>query len=199
MFNSKRAIELVMVLVFIIVSLNPNNASAGNPFNAIQEKLDTIIQILEEKLQPVPCGYTCGGTLSDGGRWCNNLNGTIKDMTTGFIWLEDASCMSATWYDALKNVPENLRDGVCGLTDGSSWGDWRLATANELVGITQGVEAVSCFSPGFFIGIESGLYWCSTTHSIGNAYGVSMVLPGFQQGYPKDTQILPILPVRNAN
>ena len=33
-------------------------------------------------------GWTCTGTL-DGTRWCHK-NGTVRDMTTGLIWLERA-------------------------------------------------------------------------------------------------------------
>ena len=170
----------------------------------LQEQMadqEVVIGELEEYIDTLEAlyGHTCNGTLSVGGRWCDNLDGTIKDMTTGLVWLQNAFCMSATWYEALKNVPENLRDGVCGLTDGSSWGDWRLPTANELHGITsQGVETVLYSTPRFFVGIDSCLYWTSTTHSIGAAYSVSLVIPNFWQAYPKDTQILPMIPVRNC-
>jgi hypothetical protein len=166
----------------------------------IAEQEATIVALQEQiEALKASCIYTCNGTLSAEGRWCDNLDGTIKDMTTGLVWLQNAFCMSATWYEALKNVPENLRDGVCGLTDGSSWGDWRLPTANELHGITsQGVETVLYSTPRFFVGIDSCLYWTSTTHSIGAAYGVSLVIPNFWQAYPKDTQILPMIPVRNC-
>ena len=55
MFKSKRLIVLVVVLVSVIMASNLSNASAGNPFNRILNKLNEIIQILEENLLPVPC------------------------------------------------------------------------------------------------------------------------------------------------
>ncbi len=61
MFKSKRLIVLlVLVFAFSIVTLNLNNASAGNPFagnpfKLILKKLNKIILILEENLLPVPC------------------------------------------------------------------------------------------------------------------------------------------------
>jgi hypothetical protein len=46
-------------------------------------------------------GTTCSGTLSSGGRWCDNGNGTVTDMTTGLIWLKNATCGGMkTWDEA---------------------------------------------------------------------------------------------------
>ncbi|MBF0524939.1 MAG: hypothetical protein HQK56_07565 [Deltaproteobacteria bacterium] len=38
-----------------------------------------------------PACVACNGTLSPQGRWCDNGNGTVTDMSTGLIWLKDAS------------------------------------------------------------------------------------------------------------
>ncbi|MBF0497971.1 MAG: hypothetical protein HQK58_15575 [Deltaproteobacteria bacterium] len=37
-----------------------------------------------------PSCLTCKGTLSPQGRWCDNNNGTVTDMSNGLIWLKDA-------------------------------------------------------------------------------------------------------------
>ena len=37
-----------------------------------------------------PCPDTCEGTVSAGGRWCDQGDGTVKDMTTGLVWLKKA-------------------------------------------------------------------------------------------------------------
>ena len=37
-----------------------------------------------------PCPVKCEGTLSVGGRWCDQGDGTVKDMTTGLVWLKNA-------------------------------------------------------------------------------------------------------------
>ena len=34
-------------------------------------------------------GWTCTGTMN-GTRWCDNGNGTVRDMTTGLIWLKNS-------------------------------------------------------------------------------------------------------------
>ena len=72
-------------------------------------------------------------------------NGTVTDNRTGLVWLKNANCLIAVggdvdWYTAmdfvagLKDIPSSsvaaLHD--CGLSDGSSPGEWRLASVDEL-------------------------------------------------------------------
>ncbi|QEM67302.1 hypothetical protein FO488_03460 [Geobacter sp. FeAm09] len=40
----------------------------------------------------VTAAYSCSGTLSPLGRWCDNGDGTVRDMTTGLLWLKNANC-----------------------------------------------------------------------------------------------------------
>ncbi len=113
-------------------------------------------------------GEVCNGTLSALGRWCDQNNGTVKDMTTGLVWLKDAGCKgSMDWYNAIQQPIINLRNGDCSgtLTDGSVWGDWRLPTETELVGITVGTEHIHSYQIYFFANVRSGYYWSSTTHA----------------------------------
>ena len=72
----------------------------------------------------------CGAT---GVRYLDPSDGTVFDCNTGLVWLKDASCATlpgtndageAIWTTALLAV-QSLEDGKCGLTDGSSQGDWR--------------------------------------------------------------------------
>ena len=174
----------------------------------LQEQMadqEVVIGELEEYIDTLEAlyGYTCNGTLSVGGRWCDNLDGTIMDMNTGLIWMKNASCMSADWYAGLTWVTETVMNGVCGLTDGSFLGDWRLPNVWELYGITQGVEGVQCSAcletSRFFVDVNSTYYWTTATFSVSApayAYGIGMATHGHMQGWPK-TQSLPILPVRN--
>jgi hypothetical protein len=121
-------------------------------------------------------------TCSDG--FTNNGDGTVTDNLTGLIWLQDASCSNlagtdtagmGTWTTALS-AANGLANGTCGLTDGSSAGDWRLPNINELR---------SLFDPGLsspylpaghpFTGVQSDFYWSSTTFADGRslAWGMS--------------------------
>ncbi len=87
---------------------------------------------------------TCDGTLT-GTRWCDQGGGTVKDMRTGLVWLKNANCTQElasvnklsgrlTWDNAVI-WSSALKNGDCGLSDGSVEGDWRLPTKTELQGI----------------------------------------------------------------
>ena len=110
----------------------------------------------------------CEGALSTGGRWCDNADGTVTDMTTGLIWLKNAgwggrkAWMEYDFNDAHTRAG-TLANGTGGLNDGSVVGQWRLPTVGELIGITQEPEAVSAFTPRWFNGLRSDYYWSSTT------------------------------------
>ena len=112
---------------------------------------------------PVKKRCTCAGTLSSEKRWCNNGDGTVIDMSTCLVWIQDTDCMgSMSWDDAIQRPIEELRDGVCGLSDGSVWGDWRLPKAVELEGITQGNEAIRSYDQFWFTGVLLDYYWSRT-------------------------------------
>ncbi len=59
-------------------------------------------------------------------------NGTVTDRATGLIWLKDTSCFGQAlpWLLASQAAAQ-LATGLCGLSDGSSPGDWRLPTIDE--------------------------------------------------------------------
>ncbi len=123
---------------------------------------------------------SCSGTGQDGDkrkgvawpnpRFIDNGNGTVTDNLTGLIWLKAANYNStsgttgtATWTDALAfcNV---LQSGQCGLTDGSTAGQWRLPNLFELESLrdmSQNFPALPTGHP--FSGVQSYYYWSSTT------------------------------------
>jgi hypothetical protein len=60
----------------------------------------------------------------------------VTDDLTGLVWLQNADCFSdnygwSTWPEAFTET-NTLAHGQCGLMDGSSAGDWRLPTIDEL-------------------------------------------------------------------
>lgn len=76
-----------------------------------------------------------------GVRYKDNGNGTVTDCKTGLVWLKDANCRDTSggirpgkdglnWDDAMRWAA-GLHNGLCGLTDGSSAGAWRLPTKAE--------------------------------------------------------------------
>ncbi len=130
---------------------------------------------------------TCEGTLN-GTRWCDQEDGTVKDMTTGLVWLKDASwggtkpwrvntaCTNpeVTCYDDAHNRAGLLSasDASAGLSDGSVVGDWRLPTKEEIYVLAHGIEAVRYSTMRAFTGVYAFIYWSSTAveSNIANAW-----------------------------
>jgi hypothetical protein len=117
-------------------------------------------------------GCTCEGTLN-GTRWCDNLDGTVTDLTTCLVWLQDANCTDSLagidkssgqldWNDAIV-WSSVVRNGDCGLSDGSMEGDWWLPTKTQLYVLTHGTEQVRSDTPRAFTGVQLYAYWSSTT------------------------------------
>ena len=130
---------------------------------------------------------TCEGTLSAGGRWCDNGDGTVKDITTGLVWLRNADwggkkpwrnsstdCSSPTYtcYDDAHTRAGLLEAGSANanLSDDSVVGDWRLPTKSELEGIVKGNEYVRSLNMRMFTGVQPDAYWSSTTYVANTAY-----------------------------
>ena len=65
-------------------------------------------------------------------RFVDNGNGTVTDMASGLIWLKNASCFGSQKWEQAMNSAKSLADGQCGLTDGSTAGQWRLPSIRML-------------------------------------------------------------------
>jgi hypothetical protein len=92
-------------------------------------------------------------------------DGTVTDNLTGLIWLKNANCFGLrTWTQALSDA-NGLASGSCGLTDGSSAGDWRLPNINELRSLIDPDTKPAIPSVHPFWGVQSYYYWSSTTYA----------------------------------
>jgi hypothetical protein len=105
-------------------------------------------------------------------------NGTVTDTLTGLIWLKQATCLATADWEAAKKEAAGLKDGDCGLTDGSSPGDWRLPTSKEWEETMAKAKDMQCSpgpmltndagaacigaGPSSFTAVESDYYWSST-------------------------------------
>ena len=111
-------------------------------------------------------------------RYVDCGNGTVTDTLTGLIWLKQATCLSTADWEAAKKQAAGLKDGDCGLKDGSSPGDWRLPTSKEWEETMAKAKALQCSpgpmltndagdacissGPSSFTAVESDYYWSST-------------------------------------
>ena len=109
-------------------------------------------------------------------RFTDNGDSTVRDNATGLIWLKDANCFGTKNWDNAMADAAAINDGECGLTDGSSEGDWRLPTKEELEGIGTDPPAtwesgyppagVTWTKPGSpFENVLSFYYWSSTENA----------------------------------
>jgi len=110
-------------------------------------------------------------------RFIDHSDGTIVDTMTGLVWLKKADCIRGTWSDALATV-NSLASGQCGLSDGSTAGQWRMPNRAELLSLSDRAQTnmaeyvdytyrnkdASVFQAPIFTNyIETQYYWTSTT------------------------------------
>ena len=103
-------------------------------------------------------------------RYVDHHDGSVTDTLTGLTWLKDAGCLApATWSNAVA-AANQLAAGACGLSDGSTAGQWRLPNQWELESIVDesaASPAVSAGSP--FVNVAATAYWTSTSYYGGQA------------------------------
>jgi hypothetical protein len=97
-------------------------------------------------------------------RFTDNGDGTVTDNLTGLIWLKDANCFGLrTWDNALSDS-NGLASGSCGLTDGSSAGQWRLPNYKELFSLIDASNSTPALPTGHpFFEVLNDYYWTSST------------------------------------
>ncbi len=110
------------------------------------------------------------GSLQKGVAWpsprfTNNSNGTVTDNLTGLIWLLNTDCTETvgsvtpssglTWVNALT-WSNNLATTKCGLSDGSTVGQWRLPNVLELDSLVDIGRNNPALTSGYpFTGVQS--------------------------------------------
>jgi hypothetical protein len=124
----------------------------------------------------------CRGTGQDGEyrlgagigkrRFRDNRDGTVTDRLTNLTWLKNGDCFGAqTWTEAL-NSSNTLKNGACGLNDGSRPGDWRLANIIELQSLLDyEYEGFALPNNHPFTNVSTGTYWTSTQSPAAPALG----------------------------
>jgi hypothetical protein len=155
------------------------------------------VTILQEQINSLTERLGRIETLHEAGdRFTHMGDGTIRDNSSGLIWLKDANCGDFPYTDAEGRANwENataasaaLNHGTCGLTDGSEKGDWRLPTKAEweafmsdvyedptlvnTVGDGQWAEG-DAFTQVLF---DREVYWSSTKNEIYESFAYTAFL-----------------------
>ena len=143
---------------------------------------------------------TCDASCPDdsGDRYVDCNNGTVTDSETGLVWLANANCLGLlNWYEAMGTVAglsDLPHDAIacsgltpdecdCGLSDGSSPGEWRLPSIEEWETMVEHAADVLGCSPTItndagddcwdqqcvdvgacsVYGVQSSYYWSSSS------------------------------------
>jgi hypothetical protein len=125
----------------------------------------------------VQAGKASGPCGDKSKRYADCGNGTVTDSQTGLIWLKKSDCFPASNWEDAKKAAAGLKNGDCGLTDGSKPGDWRLPTDKEWETTMAKAKDLKCAGPvltndegnacigagaSSFGNVESDYYWSST-------------------------------------
>jgi uncharacterized protein DUF1566/carboxypeptidase family protein len=164
-------------IIFNVINYNSNSVANNSITSADFNAYDGSNPLVSLAATGQQTSFVSGDDASEqkgvawpGTRYVDNSNGTITDNLTGLIWLKNAGCFTPTvWASALANVNQ-LASGVCGLTDGSTAGQWRLPNIVELesmVDVSASNPAVTAGTP--FINVSNGIYWSSTPYFGGEA------------------------------
>ncbi len=141
-------------------------------------------------------------------RFTDNSNETVTDNLTGLIWLKNANCTNfffgdgtgvnnRYWPDALT-AANSLASGSCGLSDGSTAGQWRLPNVKELLSLidwafydpalSNAAGTAKWVAGDPFTGVQSKNYWSSTTDAGNTNYAMRVDLDhGLVSIYSKTT------------
>lgn len=187
----------------LVVTVTGANLT-GKLFTATANSNGTTIGTVQLPKTGQTVSYATGddGALQKGVAWPNprfidNANGTVTDNLTDLIWLKNANCFSTQNWTAALISANVLASGACGLTDGSTVGQWRLPNINELESLVD----ISRYNPALpaghpFTSVQSGIYYWSSSSVQNTNYASSVILGDGYIGYNSKGSTSYVWPVR---
>ncbi|MEO5376550.1 MAG: DUF1566 domain-containing protein [Magnetococcus sp. DMHC-6] len=147
----------------------PNTFTSGTKImsSEVNENFDVLVKEINElkkrlrTLEDIPQDPPCIVPNTDG--FCDNYNGTITYAATGVVYLANANCFGEMDWDSAMSAAATLASGACGLTDGSTAGEWRLPKYEypyELSLLFYIKEHPTIRS--LFINVQNSSYWSSS-------------------------------------
>jgi len=171
-------------------NFNNSKSNSSNALWAVKSGAQGVIQVLATGAFAGAAGGGSGQSFGEADdailqmgapltspRFIDNGNGTVADTVTGLTWLKQADCIKGSWSDAITLI-NSLNNGQCGLSDGSSAGQWRMPNRAEMLSLSD--RAPTFPQASYFNGqyqannqitgtvifnnfIVSDFYWTSTT------------------------------------
>ena len=133
-------------------SFNNGKATSSNSLWAVKSGAAGMIQVLATGVYAAGKGLYVdnGGTAASAGddatlqkgapltspRFVDKGDGTLVDTVTGLTWLKKANCINDSWANALIAI-NRLSNGQCGLSDGSTAGQWRMPNRSEMLSLSD--------------------------------------------------------------
>jgi hypothetical protein len=172
---------IFLLFLFHSLHLTSSNAIENNPLSEHDEVLADIVDPFKSTCydwrgNTIPCDFKrqYAELLFDkpipDPRFMDNKDGTVTDNLTGLIWLKNTKCFKMMDWESAILVAKSLKDGDCGpnsaliLSDGSSAGDWRLPSMNELCILIDYSRRNPALPNGhMFSDFPTGYYWSATT------------------------------------
>ena len=185
--NTSSLIERIgSSLIFSLFLLNLlhlplSYAMENNPLSVHDDELANIVDPLKSTCydwrgNTIPCDFKrqYAELLFDkpipDPRFMDNKDGTVTDNLTGLIWPKNTKCFKMMDWESAILAAKSLKDGDCGpdsaliLSDGSSAGDWRLPSMNELCILIDYSRRNPALPNGhMFSDFPTGYYWSATT------------------------------------
>ena len=194
MWNPKKLISarFVLILLSLTLALVVENAKAVPPAPVAATGQISSYMLGDD-------GQYQLGVQSTSMRFVDNGDGTISDQLTGLVWLKNTACLGVLDWDNSLTTVSGLSSGLCGLTDRSAAGEWRLPNVLELFSLIHlGSHSPALSSGHPFIGVALQFYWTSTT--LDNALGRGRTVDvGYGNIDQSDKALLHyVWPVRNS-
>ncbi|MEO5331241.1 MAG: fibronectin type III domain-containing protein [Magnetococcus sp. YQC-5] len=99
----------------------------SNPYTLTKLTNDVTYHLLVSAVGPGGEGFARPVTSTPKyARFVSNKNGTVTDIETKLILLQNANCFGDIKYSAAIQAAQKLEQGQCGLTDHSTAGQWRM-------------------------------------------------------------------------
>ncbi|MDK9717627.1 MAG: DUF1566 domain-containing protein [Trichlorobacter sp.] len=118
----------------------------------------------------------------------DNNDGTLIDTTQRLVWLKQADCFGKVSFFDAQNKPYGLASGMCGLSDKSTAGQWRLPNEIELRSLQGNVSK--------FNGNISDWYWTSNPGTAPSTSKCILPTNGATQSFDRNSTHY-ALPVRS--
>ena len=162
-------------MIFTVINFNSlsNNSVTGANFTAYSgSNAPVTLTVSGQQTSYVSGddGAKRKGVMWTGARFTDNKDGTVTDTLTKLVWLKNAGCIAAsTWAPAILAVNQ-LANGSCGLSDGSSAGQWRMPNLVELESLIDASASSPALTAGHpFNNVSNNIYWTSTVYYGGQA------------------------------